>query len=117
MSNKTIEEILAGYDSDDYSFEAVNEGPPAAEPEGPVHSDFSELLLRMEQKLDNISSSLNGATPEYISDIQALEGLILPLLVKLSKGDEPYIKWPGRSEQITNQIKRVLDITRKYVGE
>ena len=115
MSKQTIEEILAGYDNEDYSFEVVNDAP--VEPEGPVHSDSTEALTRIQQQLDTIASSLNGATPEYRRDMEALEGLILPLLVKLSKGDEPYIKWPNRQAQISNQIERILEITRKYVGD
>lgn len=111
-----IEDILAGYDNEDFAFEVVNDAPDEVK-EGPSHSDSTEALTRIEQRLDAIASSLNGATPEYRRDMEALEGLIMPLLVKLSKGDEPYIKWPNRQAQISNQIERILEITRKYVGD
>jgi hypothetical protein len=117
MSTK-IDDILAGYDTDDFSFETVDvpDEPVEREAPGPIRDDdLHDAVLRIQQRLDAMQGHLNGATPEYQRDMKTLEGLILPLLVKLSKGNEAYIKWPNRQEQVRTQMERVLDITRKYV--
>ena len=105
------DEILIGYDTDDFAIE-FSDGPEVSDtPEGPIEP---EGISRIEQKLDNLQSRLEGVTPEYVRDIETLEKLILPMLVKLSKGEQEYIKWPNRSVQVTAQIDKILNITRKY---
>jgi hypothetical protein len=119
--SKKIEDILAGYDTFEDSFETVDvpdvDHQPNEELE-PVRDDaLHDAVMRIEKQLDSIHGHLNGVTPEYQRDMKALEGLILPLLIKLSKGTESYIKWPNRHDQVMLQMERVLAITRKYVTD
>lgn len=113
--SENLTNILEGYDTEDWSFETVESAPndesSTNEPEPTVRPDD---IARLEQKLDALQTQLNGATPEYKRDIESLEKLIMPLLVKLSKGDHEYIKWPNRRTQIESQIEKILSITRKY---
>ena len=119
--SKKIEDILAGYDTFEDSFETVNVPDVDHDQQGkiePVKDDaLHDAVSRIQQQLDSIQGHLNGATPEYQRDMKALEGLILPLLIKLSKGTESYIKWPNRHDQVRLQMERVLAITRKYVTD
>jgi len=95
--------------------------------------DISEPIIEKLQALealitdmaDTVSRLENASTPldtdEYKALIEkdvkaklnALEKLILPLLVNLMKNPEKeYIKWPNRVEKIQAQIQKILEITR-----
>ena len=78
-------------------------------------ADMAKTVLRLE----NASTPLD--TDEYKALIEkdvkaklvALEKMILPLLVNLSKNPEKdTIKWPGRAPIIEKQIEKILAITR-----
>jgi hypothetical protein len=102
----------------------------------------SEIIGRLETKLDKILREVSGASEkidakneveleiaksqmddEYdlrkdnLGKIQKdkfsqLEKLIIPLLVKLAKSPEAYIHWPNRAEVIEAQLKKIIAITR-----
>ena len=95
--------------------------------------DISEPIIEKLQTLealiidmaDTVSRLENASTPldtdEYKALIEkdvkaklnALEKLILPLLVNLMKNPEKdTIKWPGRAPIIEKQIEKILAITR-----
>jgi len=124
MKNK-IDDILAGYDDGDFSFEAIDlPDPPEIEDREPFIAappmsteHLEDMIGQLNDRLDSMQSHLEGATPEYQRDMKSLEQLIMPLLVKLSKGDQEYIKWPNRQDQVKNQMQRILAITRKYLVE
>jgi hypothetical protein len=78
-------------------------------------TDMAETVSRLE----NASTSLD--TEEYKALIEkdvkvklnALEKMIMPLLVNLMKNPEKdTIKWPGRAPIIEKQIEKILAITR-----
>ena len=49
----------------------------------------------------------------YKEQMKKVEKLILPLLHNLMKNPEnEYIKWPGRTDIIQNQINKIVAITR-----
>lgn len=55
----------------------------------------------------------SSSTTEAKQKMQALEKLILPLLVNLMKNPEKeYIHWPNRVPLIEKQIEKILAITR-----
>jgi hypothetical protein len=75
--------------------------------------------LTILERIENAGTSLD--TEEYKALIQkdvkdkldAVEKLILPLLVNLMKNPEKdTIKWPGRGPIIEKQIEKILKITR-----
>lgn len=77
----------------DFGFTAVHE------------SDVADPLL---DKLESTVLSENK------QQLQALEKLIIPLLVNLMKNPEKeYIHWPNRVAQIERQMEKILEITRK----
>ena len=49
---------------------------------------------------------------EMKDKFNALEKLIIPLLIKLAKSPEAYIHWPNRAEVIEAQLKKIVAITR-----
>ena len=102
----------------------------------------SEIVSRLESKLDKIYSAVNSAKSEISNKNETeldiakkqmddeydlrkdnlgkeqkekfaqLEKLIIPLLVKLAKSPEAYIHWPNRAEVIEAQLKKIVSITR-----
>ena len=102
----------------------------------------SEIVSRLESKLDKIYSAVNSAKSEITNKNETeldiakkqmddeydlrkdnlgkeqkekfaqLEKLIIPLLVKLAKSPEAYIHWPNRAEVIEAQLKKIVSITR-----
>lgn len=55
----------------------------------------------------------SSSTTEAKQKMQALEKLILPLLVNLMKNPEKeYIHWPNRLPLIEKQMEKILAITR-----
>jgi len=102
----------------------------------------SEIIGRLETKLDKILREVSGASEkidakheveleiaksqmddEYdlrkdnLGKIQKdkfgqLEKLIFPLLIKLAKSPEAYIHWPNRAEVIEAQLRKIAAITR-----
>ena len=102
----------------------------------------SEIVSRLESKLDKIYSAVNSAKSEITNKNETeleiakkqmddeydlrkdqvgkdskekfgkLEKLIIPLLVKLAKSPEAYIHWPNRAEVIESQLKKIVAITR-----
>ena len=102
----------------------------------------SEIVSRLESKLDKIYSAVNSAKSEITNKNETeleiakkqmddeydlrkdqvgkdskekfskLEKLIIPLLVKLAKSPEAYIHWPNRAQVIETQLKKIVAITR-----
>jgi len=102
----------------------------------------SEIVSRLESKLDKIYSAVNSAKSEITNKNETeleiakkqmddeydlrkdqvgkdskekfskLEKLIIPLLVKLAKSPEAYIHWPNGAEVIESQLKKIVAITR-----
>ena len=80
--------------------------------------NLGEVLIILE-RIENAGTPLD--TDEYKSLIEkdvkakliAVEKLILPLLVNLTKNpQQDTIKWPGRAPIIEKQIEKILAITR-----
>jgi hypothetical protein len=60
-----------------------------------------------------ISQVTNTALSTTQQKLQAVEKLIMPLLVNLMKTPEKeYIHWPNRVTLIEKQIEKILEITR-----
>ena len=60
-----------------------------------------------------ISQVTNTALSTTQQKLQAVEKLIMPLLVNLMKNPEKeYIHWPNRVTLIEKQIEKILEITR-----
>jgi hypothetical protein len=60
-----------------------------------------------------ISEATNTALTTTQQRLQAVEKLIMPLLVNLMKNPEKeYIHWPNRVTLIEKQIEKILEITR-----
>ena len=102
----------------------------------------SEIVSRLESKLDKIYKEVSSAKAEIKENNETeleiakkqmddeydlrkdqvgkdskekfskLEKLIIPLLVKLAKSPEAYIHWPNRAEVIESQLKKIVAITR-----
>lgn len=61
-------------------------------------------------RTEQVQSSIEQTTKEKM---EAIEGLILPLLYNLMKNPEkPYIKWENRVPVIEKQIEKIIAITR-----
>ena len=117
--------------------EAVKQGA-----EGVGKAVSSDIVNRLESKLDKIHSLINSTKNEikekneveldiakkHMDDeydlrkdnlgkdmkekFTSLEKLIIPLLIKLAKSPEAYIHWPNRAEVIEQQVKKIIAITR-----
>ena len=110
--------------------------------EGTAKAISSDIVNRLESKLDKVLSAINS-TKSAVNDknqteldiakkqmddeydlrkdnlgkeqkekFAQLEKLIIPLLVKLAKSPEAYIHWPNRAEVIEAQLKKIVAITR-----
>ena len=118
----------------DFGFSTTDEETVVTTPTPVVNTqDISEPIIQKLQTLelmvadmaDTVSRLENASTPldtdEYKALIEkdvkaklnALEKMILPLLVNLMKNPEKdTIKWPGRAPIIEKQIEKILAITR-----
>ena len=102
----------------------------------------SEIVSRLESKLDKIYKEVSSAKAEIKEKNETeleiakkqmddeydlrkdqvgkdskekfskLEKLIIPLLIKLAKSPEAYIHWPNRAQVIESQVKKIIAITR-----
>jgi hypothetical protein len=78
--------------NNDFGFTAVDE------------SEVADPLV------NQVASTAQSTTQQKL---QALEKMILPLLVNLMKNpDKEYIHWPNRVPLIEKQIEKILAITR-----
>ena len=86
---------------------------------------ISQKLTEIESKVDNVLLVAERKFDSRLEEKQLeldtandgmfkqLEQLTLPLLYNLYKsGDEPYIHWPNRKDQLQTQIEKILKITR-----
>jgi len=127
------EEYLSDYD---FGFNAVDDIPSSnvqidTQPLTDDVEGINDNVLRIEQKVDALVSSLNSlnakmmdmddefdmiqaTTEKEVKDkLVQVEKLIMPLLVNLLKtSDKDYIHWPDREEKVKSQIDRLLAITR-----
>ena len=147
-------DFLEGFDMDgDWGFTSVKEKPSEEQSkqtetvvkqtaEGTAKAVSSDIVNRLESKLDKVLSTIN-ATKSAVNEknqteldiakkqmddeydlrkdninkeskekFAKLEKLIIPLLVKLAKSPEAYIHWPNRAEVIEAQLKKIVAITR-----
>ena len=147
-------DFLEGFDMDgDWGFTSVKEKPSEEQSkqtetvvkqtaEGTAKAVSSDIVNRLESKLDKVLSTIN-ATKTAVNEknqteldiakkqmddeydlrkdnlskdmkdkFAKLEKLIIPLLVKLAKSPEAYIHWPNRAEVIEAQLKKIVAITR-----
>ena len=147
-------DFLEGFDMDgDWGFTSVKEKPSEEQSkqtetvvkqtaEGTAKAVSSDIVNRLESKLDKVLSTIN-ATKSAVNEknqteldiakkqmddeydlrkdnlgkeqkekFAQLEKLIIPLLVKLAKSPEAYIHWPNRAEVIEAQLKKIVAITR-----
>ena len=147
-------DFLEGFDMDgDWGFTSVKEKPSEEQSkqtetvvkqtaEGTDKAVSSDIVNRLESKLDKVLSTIN-ATKSAVNEknqteldiakkqmddeydlrkdnlgkeqkekFAQLEKLIIPLLVKLAKSPEAYIHWPNRAEVIEAQLKKIVAITR-----
>lgn len=78
--------------SNDFGFTAVDE------------SEVADPLV------NQVATSANQTTQQKL---QAIEKLVIPLLVNLMKNPEKeYIHWPNRVPMIEKQMEKILAITR-----
>ena len=117
-------------DEFDFGFTAVDEeelGLATPAPTQPTVttdavSELNAKLVQIQTAISNITPSsqeaitaVEATKAECKAKLQAVEKLILPLLVNLMKNPEkPYIKWENRTERITSQIDKITAITRSY---
>ena len=147
-------DFLEGFDMDgDWGFTSVKEKPSAEQSkqtetvvkqtaEGTAKAVSSDIVNRLESKLDKVLSTIN-ATKSAVNEknqteldiakkqmddeydlrkdnlgkemkekFSKLEKLIIPLLIKLAKSPEAYIHWPNRAQVIEAQVKKIIAITR-----
>ena len=147
-------DFLEGFDMDgDWGFTSVKEKPSEEQSkqtetvvkqtaEGTAKAVSSDIVNRLESKLDKVLSAINSTksavndknqteldiakkqmddeydlrkdnlNKESAEKLKQLEKLIIPLLVKLAKSPEAYIHWPNRAEVIEAQLKKIVAITR-----
>lgn len=79
-----------------------------------LSNDFGFTAVDESEVVDPIVSEVKTSTDtELKQKLQAVEKLILPLLVNLMKNPEKeYIHWPNRVPLIEKQIERIVAITR-----
>ena len=147
-------DFLEGFDMDgDWGFTSVKEKPSEEQSkqtetvvkqtaEGTAKAVSSDIVNRLESKLDKVLTSIN-ATKTAVNEknqteldiakkqmddeydlrkdnlgkeqkvkFAQLEKLIIPLLIKLAKSPEAYIHWPNRAQVIEAQVKKIIAITR-----
>ena len=147
-------DFLEGFDMDgDWGFTSVKEKPSEEQSkqtetvvkqtaEGTAKAVSSDIVNRLESKLDKVLSTIN-ATKTAVNEknqteldiakkqmddeydlrkdnlskdmkdkFAKLEKLIIPLLIKLAKSPEAYIHWPNRAQVIEAQVKKIIAITR-----
>ena len=147
-------DFLEGFDMDgDWGFTSVKEKPSEEQSkqtetvvkqtaEGTAKAVSSDIINRLESKLDKVLSTIN-ATKTAVNEknqteldiakkqmddeydlrkdnlskdmkdkFAKLEKLIIPLLIKLAKSPEAYIHWPNRAQVIEAQVKKIIEITR-----
>jgi|TARA_R100000329_G_scaffold146577_1_gene133222 hypothetical protein len=147
-------DFLEGFDMDgDWGFTSVKEKPSEEQSkqtetvvkqtaEGTAKAVSSDIVNRLESKLDKVLSTIN-ATKSAVNEknqteldiakkqmddeydlrkdnlgkemkekFSKLEKLIIPLLIKLAKSPEAYIHWPNRAQVIEAQVKKIIAITR-----
>ena len=147
-------DFLEGFDMDgDWGFTSVKEKPSEEQSkqtetvvkqtaEGTAKAVSSDIVNRLESKLDKVLSAINSTKSavneknqteldiakkqmddeydlrkdnlgkEMKDKFSKLEKLIIPLLVKLAKSPEAYIHWPNRAQVIEAQLKKIVAITR-----
>ena len=146
-------DFLDGFDSGGaWGFTSVSEKPSDTAKktetvvkqtaEGTAKAVSSDIVNRLESKLDKVLSAINSTksavndknqteldiakkqmddeydlrkdnlNKESAEKFKQLEKLIIPLLVKLAKSPEAYIHWPNRAEVIEAQLKKIVAITR-----
>jgi len=147
-------DFLEGFDMDgDWGFTSVKEKPSEEQSkqtetvvkqtaEGTAKAVSSDIVNRLESKLDKVISSINATKTavneknqteldiakkqmddeydlrkdnlgkEQKAKFAQLEKLIIPLLIKLAKSPEAYIHWPNRAQVIEAQVKKIIAITR-----
>ena len=147
-------DFLEGFDMDgDWGFTSVKEKPSEEQSkqtetvvkqtaDSTAKAVSSDLVNRLESKLDKVLSSINATKTavneknqteldiakkqmddeydlrkdnlgkEQKAKYAQLEKLIIPLLIKLAKSTEAYIHWPNRAQVIEAQVKKIIAITR-----
>lgn len=77
-------------------------------------NDFGFTAVHEQDVVDPIISEVKTSADDQTKQkLQALEKMILPLLVNLMKNPEKeYIHWPNRVPLIEKQIEKILAITR-----
>ena len=147
-------DFLEGFDMDgDWGFTSVKEKPSEEQSkqtetvvkqtaEGTAKAVSSDIVNRLESKLDKVLSTINATKTavneknqteldiakkqmddeydlrkdnlgkEMKDKFSKLEKLIIPLLIKLAKSPEAYIHWPNRAQVIEAQVKKIIEITR-----
>ena len=147
-------DFLEGFDMDgDWGFTSVKEKPSDEQSkqtetvvkqtaEGTAKAVSSDIVNRLESKLDKVLTSINATKTAVHEKNQTeldiakkqmddeydlrkdnlgkeqkvkfaqLEKLIIPLLIKLAKSPEAYIHWPNRAQVIEAQVKKIIAITR-----
>ena len=147
-------DFLEGFDMDgDWGFTSVKDKPSEEQSkqtetvvkqtaEGTAKAVSSDIVNRLESKLDKVVSLINSTKSavneknqteldiakkqmddeydlrkdnlgkEQKAKYAQLEKLIIPLLIKLAKSPEAYIHWPNRAQVIEAQVKKIIAITR-----
>ena len=72
----------------------------------------TELEITKKQLDDEYDLRKDNINKEMKEKFAKLEKLIIPLLIKLAKSPEAYIHWPNRAAVIEDQVKKIVEITR-----
>jgi hypothetical protein len=87
-----------------------------------LNMELHEMNAALQSQGENLSSVLdeveeraNATREECKEKLQAVERMILPLLINLMKNPEKeYIHWPNRSDKISAQIDKITTLTRSF---
>ena len=72
--------------------------------------DQSEGIRAVIDEVEERKSILNE---QYKEKLEEVEKLVLPLMINLTKNaDQEYLYWPDRAAKVSDQINKVLTVTR-----
>lgn len=110
MSEIDLDKIISEYaqTGEDFGFTEMSEVSFEQEVQKEVEEEVEKAVVETQQV------SLQHAQEQ----LQAVEKLILPFLIRLMNAKEVYIKWPHevREPVIKAQIEKILEITRHSHG-
>lgn len=76
--------------------------------------NLDKIIEEYLEKDENFGFEFNGVDNNVLTKLKEIENLIMPLLIKLQTTQGDLIQWPyeKRKKEITEQIEKILKITR-----